>query len=71
MNNRSSSDSTERLAYRPLEAAKILGISPSSLSRLTKRGEIRVVREGNIRLYPRSELNRWLSSQLTFLANTE
>ena len=71
MNNLSSSDSTDCLAYRPFEAAKVLGISPSSLSRLTKRGEIRVIREGNIRLYPRSELNRWLSSQLTFLANTE
>ncbi len=71
MNNLSSSDSTERLAYRPLEAAKVLGISPSSLHRLTKRGEIPVVIKGNIKLYPRSELNEWLSSQLTFLANKE
>lgn len=71
MNNLSSSVSTERLAYRPLEAAKVLGISPSSLHRLTKRGEIPVVIKGNIKLYPRSELNEWLSSQLTFLANKE
>lgn len=71
MNNLSSSDSTERLAYRPVEAAKVLGISPSSLHRLTKRGEIPVVIKGNIKLYPRSELNEWLSSQLTCLANTE
>ena len=63
--------SLEPLSYRSREAAKVLGISLSSLSRLTKRGEIRVARDGNIRLYPREELKRWLRSRLSDLTETE
>ncbi len=63
--------SLEPLSYRSREAAKVLGISVSSLSRLTKRGEIRVACDGNIRLYPREELKRWLRSRLSDLTETE
>ena len=63
--------SLEPLSYRSREAAKVLGISVSSLSRLTKRGEIRVACDVNIRLYPREELKRWLCSRLSDLTETE
>ncbi|MGI9447743.1 MAG: helix-turn-helix domain-containing protein [Pirellulales bacterium] len=65
MNNpfESSSQDQSRLAYRPREAAEKLGISLSSLDRLTKQGEIPVSRVGPFRLYPHEALVEWINSK--------
>lgn len=51
----------EPLSLRPREAAASLGVSLSTLERLTKSGEIGVVRLGRCRLYEIDELKAWLS----------
>jgi excisionase family DNA binding protein len=50
----------EPLALRPREAAASLGVSVSTLERLTASGEIGVVRLGRCRLYATDELKAWL-----------
>ena len=52
------------LASRPRQAAEKLGISLSSLDRLTKRGDIPVSRVGGFRLYPHEALVKWLNSKV-------
>lgn len=51
----------EPLSLRPREAAASLGVSLSTLERLTKSGEILVVRLGRCRLYEIEELKAWLA----------
>lgn len=51
------------LALRPREAAATLGVSPSTLDRLTKAGEIAVVPAGRCRLYLVSDLEHYLTSR--------
>ena len=53
-----------RLALRPREAAKALGIGERLLSDLTKRGEIPHLRLGNkCIVYPVDALRVWLDEQ--------
>jgi excisionase family DNA binding protein len=58
-----SGPTTEPLALRPREAAATIGVSPSTLDRLTKAGEIPVVRLGRVRLYELSVLEEFLKSR--------
>lgn len=51
------------LALRPREAAASIGVSLSTLERLTKSGEIPVVRIGRVRLYEISVLEAVLKSR--------
>ena len=51
------------LALRPREAAASLNVSLSTLERLTKAGEIPVVRLGRGRLYELSVLEKFLESR--------
>jgi excisionase family DNA binding protein len=51
---------TERLAYRVPEAAETLGISPWSIWKLIREGELQVVRSGKIVLVPRTVLEEFL-----------
>jgi len=59
--------SKTRLALRPVEAAKALGISPRLLWQLTHDGMIPCVRVGTGKrrslLYPVAELQAWLSRE--------
>ena len=48
------------ISLRPRQAAQALGISLSTLERLTRSGAIPVVRQGRIRLYSIAALNDWL-----------
>jgi hypothetical protein len=48
-----------RLAYSKSEAAIALGISINSFERHVQP-ELRVVRRGKLRLFPATELERWL-----------
>ena len=48
------------IAYRPSEAARVLGISLSHLDRMTKAGEIPCARVGRLRLYGDDELRKWI-----------
>lgn len=60
----STSPTSERLALRPREAAKVLGISPRYLWQLTKDGIIPCVRLGpRVVLYPLEGLKNWLARQ--------
>lgn len=51
------------LALRPREAAAAINVSLSTLERLTKAGEIPVVRLGRVRLYELSVLEKFLESR--------
>ncbi len=51
------------LALRPRDAAAAIGVSPSTLERLTKAGEIPVVKLGRVRLYELSVLESFLKSR--------
>ena len=53
------------LALRPREAARSLGVSESTLDRLTRAGEIAFVAAGRCRLYEVETLKAWLSSRRT------
>ncbi len=51
------------LALRPREAAAAINVSLSTLERLTKSGEIPVVKLGRVRLYELSVLESFLTSR--------
>jgi excisionase family DNA binding protein len=51
------------LALRPREAAAAIGVSQSTLDRLTKAGEIPVVKLGRVRLYELVALSDFLKSR--------
>jgi excisionase family DNA binding protein len=51
------------LALRPRQAAAVLSLSLSTLERLTKAGEIPVVKLGRVRLYELSVLEEFLKSR--------
>ena len=51
------------LALRPRQAAAAIGVSLSTLERLTKSGEIAVVKLGRVRLYELSTLEKFLESR--------
>ncbi|WOO42362.1 helix-turn-helix domain-containing protein [Rubellicoccus peritrichatus] len=52
--------SKARLAYTREEAAAVLGLSPVSIDRLTKRGLLRPSRATRRPLYPITEIERFL-----------
>ncbi len=54
------------LAVRPEQAAKLLGISVSSLERLNKAGEIPRFKDGNKVFYRVATLDAWLASRERF-----
>ena len=51
------------LGMRVADAARTLGISPSTLERLTKAGEIQCIRLNRAKIYPYEELRRWIASK--------
>ena len=51
------------IAYRPSEAARVLGISLSHLDRMTKAGEIPFARIGSLRVYSDDALRRWVQEK--------
>jgi len=51
------------LALRPREAAAAIAVSPSTLDRLTKAGEIAYVPAGRCRLYLVADLEFYLTSR--------
>jgi excisionase family DNA binding protein len=59
--------SSEKLAYRPREAARVLSISERLLWGLTRDGAIPSVRVGSGKrksvLYPKDVLQSWLAEQ--------
>lgn len=55
-------DAGEPLALRPRQAAARLGISVSTLERLTRAGEIPRIKLGNSVLYRVPALDAWLQS---------
>lgn len=52
-----------RLALRPREAAKALGVSERTLWTWTQQGSVPFVRLGKTVLYPTDSLRRWLDEQ--------
>jgi len=55
--------STLKLALRPKEAAKALGIGERKLWAMTNSGELPHARIGRAVIYPVRELQEWLSDQ--------
>ena len=53
-------NTTMKLALRPREAAKALGVCERTLYSLTKRGEIPVIRSGRIVRYSVDDLKEWI-----------
>lgn len=54
-----------QLALRPREAAAAIGVSLSTLDRLTKSGVILAARVGRVRLYRLATLDAYLASRET------
>lgn len=52
-----------RLAYTTEETAAALGVRPTTVWRLTKRGLLKPNRATRIPLYPVSEINRFLEAR--------
>lgn len=52
-----------RLALRPREAARALGIGERLLWSMTNRGDVPHVRIGRTILYPIKQLEEWLAEQ--------
>lgn len=52
-----------RLAYNTKETAAALGIKPTTVWRLTKRGLLKPNRATRCPLYPITEINRFLASR--------
>lgn len=57
---RQQEEKIEPLALRPRDAAAARGISPSTLNRLTRAGEIPHVKINRLILYTVESLKRWL-----------
>ncbi len=55
-----------RITLRPQEAADAIGISLSTLERLTKAGEIPRIKEGNVVLYRVASLEAWAARREAF-----
>jgi excisionase family DNA binding protein len=55
---------SEAIALRPRQAAAALGISLSTLERLTKAGEVPAVKMGRCTVYPVDGLKTWLASRM-------
>lgn len=53
----------ERLAYRPNDAAALLGIGRNRVFELLKSGELHSVRYGRTRLIPRKAIERFLETE--------
>lgn len=62
-NERPTTPTETRLAVRPAEAARILGISPRLLWERTNRGEIPAAKLGRAVLYRVADLDAWLAQQ--------
>jgi excisionase family DNA binding protein len=60
------SDDTAHLAVRPREAAAMLGMSVSSLERLTRAGRIPRIKDGNKVFYRVATLDEWLAKREKF-----
>ncbi len=57
-------DAPVPLAVDAAEAARLLGVSPSTLGRLVRAGRIRSVPIGRSRRFPVDELRRFLAAEL-------
>ena len=64
-----SSSPVPRITLRPQEAADALGISVSTLERLTKAGEIPRFKEGNVVLYRVAALEAWAAGREALAVN--
>ena len=60
---RKQEEKIDPLALRPRDAAAALGISPSTLDRLTKDGQIPHVKINRLVLYRVETLRRWLEER--------
>jgi excisionase family DNA binding protein len=58
------------LSLRPREAAQALGISVSTLERLTRSGDIPSVKLNRVVLYTVATLKAWLAAKQTSTTNT-
>jgi excisionase family DNA binding protein len=55
---------TERLAYRPEEAAHVLGLGRAKFYELLATSDIKTVKVGRATLIPRSELLRFIEENM-------
>ena len=51
---------TEKLSYRPAEAARAIGVSRETIFKLLERGQLKGFRVGSARLISAAELSRFL-----------
>lgn len=55
----------DAIAYRPAEAAKVLGLSRSTFYNLLKAGELHGFKVGAATLIPAEELRAWVARRTT------
>jgi excisionase family DNA binding protein len=65
-----SIDANTRLAFRPSEAARVLGVG-EDFFREYVQSELRWVRRGRVKLVARAELERWLERQAEHVLREE
>lgn len=53
----------DALAFRPADAAKLIGVSRSRLYELVRDGELRGFSVGSIRLFSAEELRGWIADR--------
>jgi len=61
MASKDQSGSVGRLGLRPPEAARVLGVSTRTLHRWAKQGVLKPIKIGRVRIYPKSQLERFLT----------
>lgn len=62
--NTTDSDPSKRLTYKIGEAATMLGISPSTLRKMVRRGELNVITAFGPWLISKEELSRLISKTI-------
>ena len=53
----------DQLAYTIIQAARVIGRSPSRIKKAIKANELAARRDGRVNMIERSELARWVSSR--------
>lgn len=68
----SPSDEKQRpIAYRPSEAARMLGVSLSHLQRMTRSGEVPYANLGGLKVYSDDVLREWIKERTSLGKGSE
>ncbi len=61
----------DRIAYKPEEAAELLGVSLRTIQDATKDGTLPVLLIGSLRRYSRAALERWADEESVYMGKED